>query len=187
MEAMPPPMNAADGGQPRRRAAGRALTAKTAGADHEDADQERQQRREDQIVDREGQPRRQHADEMHGPDRHRQRDRRPRQQQAPPQAHGTADLHRQAQAHIGALDRHDQREHDEPRLVRHWHCRHSFARTRRFEPIRRWVLGAIIDEFAAGATRSHRRLDRTETAVSKFAITARQARARPAAVGAGHL
>src|SRR5262249_33459778 len=34
---------------------------------------------------------------------------------------GLAHLHRQAQTDIGALDRHGQREHDEPRLVRHTH------------------------------------------------------------------
>jgi hypothetical protein len=122
------------------------------GAHHDDANQKRQQRRKHQVIDLERHARRQHADEMHGPDRNRQRECRAGQQQAPPHAARPPDLHRQTQAHIGALDRHHDREQDKPGLISHWHCRCSFTRTRRFKPIRQWVLGAIIDEFAAGAT-----------------------------------
>ena len=90
-------------------------------ADHEHADQERQQGREDEVVDRERQARRQHADEMHGPDGDRERDRRRGQQQAPAQADRIRDPHGEIQADIGSLDRHDQRKRDEPGLVRHRH------------------------------------------------------------------
>ena len=40
----------------------------------------------DQIIDRERQARRQHADEMHGPDRDRERERGAGEQQPPPQS-----------------------------------------------------------------------------------------------------
>ena len=107
----------------RRRRAGRpGANGEDRDSHHDDADQEGEQGREDQEIDGEGQARRQHADEMHGPDGDGQRDGGPRQQQAPAQPLRPPDLDCQAQADIGPLDRHDQGEHDEPWLMRYRHC-----------------------------------------------------------------
>jgi len=105
-------------------------------ADHEDANQKRQQGWKHQIVDRGWQPRRQHADEMHGPDGDGERNRCSREQQAPAHADRRADLDGKAQADKGALDRHNQRQCDEPGLVRHRH--------RLFPPVET-DLGVLFD------------------------------------------
>src|ERR1700730_17378437 len=60
---------------------------------------------------------------MHRQDRAPQRQRGPGEQQPLPQAHRPADLHRHAEPDIGALDRHHDREHHEPKLVRYRHRR----------------------------------------------------------------
>jgi hypothetical protein len=51
-----------------------------------------------------------------------------------------ADLHRQTQADIGALNRHDDREQDKPGFVGHWHCRHILRQETTLKPILQWVL-----------------------------------------------
>ncbi len=108
------------------------------GADHDDANQKRQERRENQVVDRERKAGGQHPDEMHGPDSHPQRKGRSRQQQAPSHSHGVADLHGQAQADIRALDGHDDRKRDKPRLVRHRHRRDPFLACERLSWSEGW-------------------------------------------------
>jgi hypothetical protein len=59
---------------------------------------------------------------------------------------GVADLYRQTQANIGALNRDDDREQDNPGFVGHWHCRHILRQETAHSPM---GPGAIIDEFAA--------------------------------------
>ena len=121
-------------------------------ADHDRADQERQQCRQHQVVDLERQLHRKHADKVHGPDGDGERDGGAGQKQPATHAGCLRNLHGKAQADIGALDRHDDRKQDEPSLVGHRHCRHPFAVwDGRFHPI---GFGTTINEICGQADSS---------------------------------
>jgi hypothetical protein len=79
---------------PRRRRAGADREHRR--ADHDHADKERQQRRQDEIVDRKGNLLRQHADEVHRPDAQSKTDRRACEKRPLPSALGAGDPNREA-------------------------------------------------------------------------------------------
>src|SRR5690348_17793438 len=64
---------------------------------------------------------------MHGPDRDCEREGGAGKERPAPHAGRIADLHCEMEAHIGALDRHHDREQDKPRLVGDRHGRHPWA------------------------------------------------------------
>ena len=99
--------------------------------DHDHADKERQQGRQDEVVDRKRNALRQHADEMHRPDAEREGDRCAGKKSALPRPFGAGGLNREAQPDIGALDRERDRERYQPWRVRHRHRPPSLIRLRR--------------------------------------------------------
>src|SRR5271156_3669247 len=60
---------------------------------------------------------------MHGPNRDGERNGGAGKKKTPSRPGCVGNLNGKAQADIGALDRHDDREQDKPRFVSHRHCR----------------------------------------------------------------
>ena len=92
-----------------------------ADADHDDADEERDQRRQHQIVDGAGEIGGQHADEMHRPDAGRERQRRSGEREAPAEPLGRIQFAGERQADETALDGDGDRKRHEPWLVWNGH------------------------------------------------------------------
>ena len=74
------------------------------GPDDDYADEERQERRNDEVVDRKVEPRCEHAHEMHCPHGESERDGGAREQDASARAGRVRDTDRQPKANIGSLD-----------------------------------------------------------------------------------
>ena len=96
----------AGGQKEARQRKGATADRKYTGADHKHANQKREERWKNQIVDRKRYTGGQHADEVHCPDGDCQRKRRPCKQHAPSNPGGTAKLPRQGEPDIGALYSH---------------------------------------------------------------------------------
>ena len=105
---------------PKRRRS-RRMRGIDANPDHDDANEEGDQRRQHEIVDRARKVRGEHGDEMHRPDAGRQRDRRSGDGEPAAKALGRVNSARQRQADEAALNGDRDRKSHEPRLVRNHH------------------------------------------------------------------
>ncbi len=86
-------------------------------ADRQDGGERRDDRHQRVVADRDGQPQRQHADEMHGPDAGAEGERRRRQQEPAPKARFGRDSGGQDEADIGPLDRRHHRQQNERGII----------------------------------------------------------------------
>ena len=86
-------------------------------ADDDHADEERNQRRQDEVVDRERRPLGQHADEMHRPDAERQANGGAGKKRPLPRPLRARHLNGEAQPDIGSLNRQRDGKRDKPGRV----------------------------------------------------------------------